>query len=169
VGTMNISLPDELRGFVEEQLKQGYGTLRPRADPQGSSFQAGPVATQYLAAHGRAAWIAEIEGMIVDHHKITASHAHHGSLVEPFRRADWIDVTRGLRTFGLSRPLIQSLLARSPSAGFHWRLVQLILERRCRWSYCNCDVSRRDDARAPCAETLGARILYSLCRNRGTT
>lgn len=26
VGTMNISLPDELRDFVEEQVKQGYGT-----------------------------------------------------------------------------------------------------------------------------------------------
>ena len=26
VGTMNISLPDELRDFVEEQVKRGYGT-----------------------------------------------------------------------------------------------------------------------------------------------
>jgi hypothetical protein len=81
------------------------------------------------AAHGRAAWIAEIERMIADHHKITPSHANHDSLVEPFRRADWIDVTRGLRTFGLPRPLIRPVLARWPSAGFHWRLVQLTLER----------------------------------------
>ena len=67
--------------------------------------------------------------MIADHHKITPSHANHDSLVEPFRRADWIDVTRGLRTFGLPRPLIRSVLAGWPSAGFHWRLVQLTLER----------------------------------------
>jgi len=67
--------------------------------------------------------------MIEDHHKITTSHASHDSLVEPFRRADWIDVTRGVRTFGLPHPLIQSVLARWPSAGFHWRLVQLTLER----------------------------------------
>ena len=67
--------------------------------------------------------------MIADHHKITPSHADHGSLVEPFRRADWIDVTRGLRTFGLPRPLIRSVLASWPSAGFHSRLVQLTLER----------------------------------------
>ena len=72
-----------------------------------------------------AAWIAEIEKMIADHHKITPSHANHDSLVEPFRRADWIDVTRGLRTFGLPGPLIRSVLAGWPSAGFHWRLVQL--------------------------------------------
>ena len=87
------------------------------------------LAREYLAAHGRAAWIAEIEWMIADHHKISPSHADHDSLVEPFRRADWIDVTRGLRTFGLPRPLIRSVLASWPSAGFHSRLVQLTLER----------------------------------------
>jgi hypothetical protein len=87
------------------------------------------LAHEYLATHGRADWIAEIERMIADHHKITRSHANHDSLVEPFRRADWIDVTRGLRTFGLSRSLIRSVLASWPSAGFHWRLVQLTLGR----------------------------------------
>jgi len=87
------------------------------------------LAREYLAASGRATWIAEIVGMIADHHKITPSHANHDSLVEPFRRADWIDVTRGLRTFGLPRSLIRSVFAGWPSAGFHWRLVQLTLER----------------------------------------
>ena len=61
------------------------------------------LAREYLTGHGRVAWIAGVEGMIADHHKITPSHAHHDSLMEPFRRADWIDVTRGLRTFGVSR------------------------------------------------------------------
>ena len=87
------------------------------------------LAREYLAARDRAAWIPEIEQMIADHHKITPSHANRGSLVEPFRRADWIDVTRGLRTFGLPRPLIRSVLAGWPSAGFHWRLVELTLDR----------------------------------------
>jgi len=87
------------------------------------------LAREYLATHGRAAWTAEIERMIADHHKITPSHANHDSLVDPFRRADWIDVTRGVRTFGLSRPLIRSVLNAWPSAGFHWRLVELTLER----------------------------------------
>lgn len=87
------------------------------------------LAREYLVAHGRGPWVAEIERMIADHHKITPSEASIHSLVEPFRRADWIDVTRGLRTFGLPRPLIRSVFAGWPSAGFHWRLVQLALER----------------------------------------
>jgi len=87
------------------------------------------LAREYLAAHDRAAWVAEIERMIADHHKITPSTASPRSLVEPFRRADWIDVTRGLRTFGVPRPFIESVFAIWPSAGFHWRLVTLTIER----------------------------------------
>jgi len=44
-------------------------------------------------------WIPEIEAMIVDHHKVTPSRANQQWLVESFRRADWIDVSRGLRKF----------------------------------------------------------------------
>ena len=87
------------------------------------------LAREYLGAHNRAGWIAEIERMVADHHKITRSHANHDSLVEPFRRADWIDVTGGLRTFGVPRPFVESVFAMWPSAGFHWRLVELTLER----------------------------------------
>ena len=54
------------------------------------------LAREHLAARGMADWIPEIEAMIVDHHKVTPSRAHPQSLVESFRRADWIDVTRGL-------------------------------------------------------------------------
>ena len=87
------------------------------------------LAREYLAAHGRAAWIAEIETMIADHHKITPSHANPKSLVESFRRADWIDVTRGLRRFGLPRTFIAAVDAAWPNAGFHRRLVQLTIDR----------------------------------------
>ena len=87
------------------------------------------LAREYLTARGQADWIAEIERMIADHHKITPSTASPSSLVEPFRRADWIDVTRGLRTFGVPRPFIESVFAMWPSAGFHWRLVTLTIER----------------------------------------
>jgi hypothetical protein len=87
------------------------------------------LARSYLAAHGRADWIAEIEGMIADHHKITASTGGSNSLVEPFRRADWIDVTRGLRAFGVPRAFIRSVFAMWPDAGFHWRLVTLTFAR----------------------------------------
>lgn len=83
----------------------------------------------YLVARGREDWTLEIEGMIENHHKITQSMAGPQSLVEAFRRADWIDVTRGLRGFGISRRFVSSLFATWPSAGFHWRLVTLTLGR----------------------------------------
>jgi hypothetical protein len=67
--------------------------------------------------------------MIADHHKITPARADPHSLVEAFRRADWIDVTRGVRRFGISRSLVARLFATWPSAGFHRRLVTLALDR----------------------------------------
>ena len=87
------------------------------------------IAREYLAARGMADWIPEIEAMIVDHHKVTPSRANPQSLVEPFRRADWIDVTRGLRRFGLPRRFIAGVAATWPSAGFHRRLVELTIDR----------------------------------------
>jgi hypothetical protein len=83
------------------------------------------LAREHLAARGMADWIPEIEAMIVDHHKITRSRSHRASLVESFRRADWIDVSRGLRTFGVPRSFIASVYTRWPSVGFHGRLLEL--------------------------------------------
>lgn len=87
------------------------------------------LAREHLAARGMADWIPEIEAMIVDHHKVTPSHAHPLSLVESFRRADWIDVSRGFRRFGLPRTFIAAVEAAWPNAGFHRRLVQLTIDR----------------------------------------
>lgn len=87
------------------------------------------LARNYLAADAREGWTPEIERMIADHHKITPSTADRDSLVEAFRQADWIDVTRGLRRFGVPRPFVARLFAAWPSAGFHWRLVTLTLNR----------------------------------------
>jgi hypothetical protein len=83
------------------------------------------LAREYLADRSRSDWIPEIEAMIANHHKITRARAHPDCLVEGFRRADWVDVSRGWRRFGVARPFITSLFATWPSAGFHWRLVQL--------------------------------------------
>jgi hypothetical protein len=83
----------------------------------------------YLIGCGREDWTAEIEAMIADHHKITRSTADPNSLVEAFRRADWIDVTRGLRRFGISRAFVTRLFATWPDAGFHWRLLTLTFDR----------------------------------------
>jgi hypothetical protein len=86
------------------------------------------LAHKYLVARAREDWIGEIEAMIADHHKITRP-TDPDPLIEAFRRADWIDVTHGLRRFGMSRQFLARLFATWPSDGFHWRLVQLTLER----------------------------------------
>src|SRR5262245_44087726 len=59
------------------------------------------IARGHLTARGMADWIPEIEAMIEDHHKVTTSRADPQLLIESFRRADWVDVSRGLRRFGL--------------------------------------------------------------------
>jgi hypothetical protein len=87
------------------------------------------MARKHLAARGMAEWTPEIEAMIVDHHKVTPSRLNLQSLVESFRRADWIDVSRGLRRFGLPRTFIAAVATTWPSAGFHRRLVQLTIDR----------------------------------------
>ena len=87
------------------------------------------IAREYLAGRGVTDWIPEIEAMIVDHHKVTASRANQQSLPESFRRADWIDVTLGLRRFGLPRTFVAAVTARWPNAGFHRRLVELTIDR----------------------------------------
>jgi hypothetical protein len=87
------------------------------------------LAREHLTARGMADWIPEIEAMIVDHHKVTTSRAHPLWLVEPFRRADWIDVSHGLRRFGLPRTFVAAVAATWPDAGFHRRLVELTIDR----------------------------------------
>jgi hypothetical protein len=87
------------------------------------------IAREYLTSSGHLDWIAEVEGMIGNHHKITPSTAASSRLVETFRRADWIDVTRGVRRFGVPPALVRSLFEKWPSAGFHTHLLTLTLER----------------------------------------
>jgi hypothetical protein len=87
------------------------------------------LARDYLAARARRDWTSDIDAMIANHHKITPAAAGPHSLIEAFRRADWIDVTRGLRRFSIPRPVIARLFATWPSAGFHRRLVVLTFDR----------------------------------------
>ncbi len=89
------------------------------------------LARDYLEGRGMSDWTPEIEAMIADHHKVTSSRTNPHLLVESFRRADWIDVTFGLRTFGLPRRIIAAVKAAWPDEGFHRRLVELTIER---WS-----------------------------------
>ncbi|MFZ3186321.1 MAG: HD domain-containing protein [Pseudomonas sp.] len=87
------------------------------------------LAKAYLAQSGNEDLTPEVVAMISAHHKITAYKAAPDSLVESFRKADWIDVSKGLLTFGLPRTLVREVLCAFPNAGFHKRLVQLSFKR----------------------------------------
>jgi hypothetical protein len=79
----------------------------------------------HLEAIDRMTWAAEIEEMVRQHHRVRPYRGPSGWLVEPFRRADWIDVSRGLLTLGLTRGVVSGIRSQWPDAGFHWRLVRL--------------------------------------------
>jgi len=85
-------------------------------------------ASAYLEAHDLRAWTPEITAMIAEHHKVTPARADL-PLVEAFRKADWIDVSLGLRRFGMSRAFVHEVRHAFPNAGFHRRLVTLTWER----------------------------------------
>ena len=87
------------------------------------------LATAYLEARGRGDLVAEIGAMIREHHKLTRSTASAGWLVEPFRRADLVDVSLGVVRFGLPRALIRAAYDAYPGAGFHRNLVRLTARR----------------------------------------
>jgi hypothetical protein len=86
-------------------------------------------ALDYLVQSGKPEHAHEISAMILEHHKISKYRGRSDWLVEPFRRADWADVTRGIVSFGLPRSLLRDVFSTWPSAGFHKRLVQLELTR----------------------------------------
>jgi len=83
------------------------------------------LATGWLDANGKAAWTDEIAETIRQHHKISRYTARLDWLVEPFRQADWTDVTAGVLTFGAERRFIGELYRRWPDCGFHRLLVRL--------------------------------------------
>lgn len=90
------------------------------------------LARNHLAESGNMQWEAEVGDAIVYHHQLRAYVARDRPLVELFRRADWIDVTLGLRSFGVPRSVLRELFERFPDAGFHKRLTQLTLQRTLR-------------------------------------
>jgi len=92
------------------------------------------LATAYLAETGRSGWAAEISETILWHHKLTPYRGR-CELVEPFRRADLIDVSHGLASFGLRRAFLREVFAHWPDARFHERLVRLFLGRLLRYPW----------------------------------
>ncbi|MDF1506202.1 HD domain-containing protein [Roseisolibacter sp. H3M3-2] len=86
------------------------------------------VAADHLRRAGRAAWVPEVTTMIAEHHRVRPYRGA-GALVEPFRRADWIDVSWGALALGAPRAFVRAVRAAWPDAGFHRRLAALTLAR----------------------------------------
>lgn len=87
------------------------------------------LAREYLAKMDKDAWSEEIETMVDQHHKLRKYNAHPNWLVEPFRKADWIDVSKGTLKYGLPSAHIAAILTTFPNAGFHKRLIGLTIQR----------------------------------------
>jgi hypothetical protein len=83
------------------------------------------LARQYLRQHELEQWIPEIELMIDLHHKLRPYRDERYPLVEVFRKADLIDVSLGVVSYGMRKTLIKRVQGQFPDAGFHKRLVQL--------------------------------------------
>jgi hypothetical protein len=80
----------------------------------------------YLTETGREEWIEEIKLLIYWHHKTNPYKGEHIKTVETFRKADWIDVSLGLRTFGIDKQKIKQNRKNFPNRGFHFFLVRKI-------------------------------------------
>lgn len=85
-------------------------------------------AKQYLSENNKKEWIDEIALMIYAHHKTGRYNGAYAATVETFRRADYIDVTLGLFTYGLNKKAIAVNRKKFPNAGFHVFLIQKITE-----------------------------------------
>ncbi|HEY0334059.1 MAG TPA: hypothetical protein VGC74_10160 [Stenotrophomonas sp.] len=83
------------------------------------------LAIQYLEDQGRRDWIPMVVAMIDHHHQLSEFEGAHSRLVDNFRRADWIDVTMGLRRFGLPSSDLKGINRQFPYLGFHQRLVRI--------------------------------------------
>ena len=82
------------------------------------------LATDYLANRQLSHLSGEVTALILEHHKVRSYAADHALSVEPFRRADIIDVSLGLLTFGLPRAYIKTVKSVLPNHGFHGMLLR---------------------------------------------
>jgi hypothetical protein len=87
------------------------------------------LARGYLEKTGRGEWIDEILSMIGEHHKLTQWKENPAWIVEPFRKADLIDISGGLIRFGMDDEYVREVLEEFPNEGFHKTLLRLALDR----------------------------------------
>jgi hypothetical protein len=87
-------------------------------------------AERYLHASGKGDWLPEVSAMIVSHHKLTAYRGDHADFVEPFRRADWVEMTFGVLRFELPRPFVREVRRAFPIRAFY---PNAVLRSALRW------------------------------------
>jgi hypothetical protein len=69
-----------------------------------------------------------VAALIEQHHRLRrVRRGPHAEVVEAFRRADLVDVSRGVFRAGLDRAFLGELLRAFPYAGFHAMLVRTAL------------------------------------------
>lgn len=85
-------------------------------------------AKMYLNQTSKQHWIEEVTLMICWHHKITPYQGKHQEIVGNFRKADWIDVSLSLVTFGLDKKKIKESRRKLPNLGFHKFLIKKIVK-----------------------------------------
>jgi hypothetical protein len=82
-------------------------------------------ATKYLVENNKQHSINEIAQMIYAHHKTGVYKGEHAT-VENFRKADYMDVTLALFTYGFDKKKIIENRKKFPNCGFHFFLVKNI-------------------------------------------
>jgi hypothetical protein len=80
----------------------------------------------YLDRTGKREWINEITQMIYWHHKVKNYTGEYKETVENFRKADWIDVSLGVLTFGCDQQKLRQNRKQFPNKGFHLFLAKKV-------------------------------------------
>lgn len=81
----------------------------------------------WLTARGQAGWRREIGLAMTLHHRVRPYHGEAAALVEPVRRADWVECTAGAITFGLPRAFVRQAQRQFPMGRFASRSAAKIL------------------------------------------
>jgi hypothetical protein len=82
------------------------------------------LATQYLKESDKEKWIKEISLLIDNHHKISDFKGEFQETTNTFRKADWMDVTNGLKAFNFSKKEYKNLKKEFSNKGFHLFLTK---------------------------------------------
>lgn len=85
-------------------------------------------ARKFLSDSDDSEWEDEMAQMIYWHHKLTDYKGFYQKTVRTFRKADWIDVSLGIFSFGTDRNKIREYRKYFPNIGFHFFLLRKIIK-----------------------------------------